>query len=125
MKAVGRIKAYPYSRRDLCMMVKEVWEALDHSAISHNGYQSTGPLLSLVDAIDARPEIQAISHSRPMYASLGGTCFASSQQPFKKAGRKFGHRKVSLEDMRHRLQIVHENLVRVFAGSSGSTRPSR
>ena len=43
-----------------------------------------------------------------MYASLGGTCFASSQQLFKKAGRKFGHRKVSLEDIRHRLQIVHE-----------------
>ena len=67
-------------------------EALDHSAISHNGYQSTVPLPSLVDAIEQqRGCFISTSHSLP--------------------GRykaRFGHRKVSLEDIRHRLQIVHE-----------------
>ena len=29
------------------MLVKGVWEALDHTAISHRGYQQTGPLLPL------------------------------------------------------------------------------
>ena len=114
MKAVGRIKAYSYSRRDQCKLLNWVWEARDHKAISHKGYQHTGPLLPLFDPIDERPEIQAISHSRPMYASLTGTCFASSQQLFKETGRKFRHRRVSWEDMRHRLQVYLENFWRML-----------
>ena len=51
MEAQGLSKACSHSRRDLCMLVKEVWEGLDHSAISHKGYQQTGPLLPLVGPI--------------------------------------------------------------------------
>ena len=47
MEAQGLTKACSHSRRDLCMLVKEIWESLDHSAISHKGYQQTGPLLPL------------------------------------------------------------------------------
>ena len=47
----GPIKACSHSRRDLCMLVKEVWESLDHAAISHKGYHQTGPELPLTGPI--------------------------------------------------------------------------
>ena len=47
MDAEGRSGACSHSRHDLCMLVARVWESLDHQAISHKGYQQTGPELPL------------------------------------------------------------------------------
>ena len=66
---------------------------IDLAALHMDGMFSEDPL-------DERPQIQAMSHSQPMYAFLTGICSASSQQLFKETGRKFRHRRVSWEDMR-------------------------
>ena len=113
MKAVGRSKAYSYSRRDQCQLIKEVWENVDDLAISHRCYKRMGLVHPPFHPIDIRPEIQPMSHSGPMYASLTSSHFVSSQQLFKEAGRKLRHRKVSLEDMRHRLQAFWKDMVRI------------
>ena len=47
MAAAGMSRAASHSRHDLCMIVKEVWQAIDHEAIRHKGYQQTGPELPL------------------------------------------------------------------------------
>ena len=47
----GISKAVKSSRKDLCNMVKQVWEGLNHKAISHIGYQQTGPELPLTGPI--------------------------------------------------------------------------
>ena len=36
MKAASRSKAYSYSRRDQCQLLKEVWEDVEDPAISHS-----------------------------------------------------------------------------------------
>ena len=50
-QAVGATKAVSHSRHDLCMLVKQVWASLPHSAISHTGYKETGPMLPLTGPI--------------------------------------------------------------------------
>ena len=45
--APGTRGAVSNSRKDLIDMVKEVWQAIDHAAISHTGYYQTGPLFLL------------------------------------------------------------------------------
>ena len=51
ISADGTIKACSRSRHDLCMLVKAVWQSLNHAAISHTGYQQTGPLLPFTGPI--------------------------------------------------------------------------
>lgn len=75
------------SRREQWKTPKEVLEVGDDLAISHKGGQSTWRLPSLVDPFDARPEIQAISHSRPLYASLCCTHFTASLNHLEKADK--------------------------------------
>ena len=51
LAASGLSKACSHTRHDLCMLVKAVWENLNHEAISHKGYTQTGPLLPLTGPI--------------------------------------------------------------------------
>ena len=43
--AMGVQKAASHSRQDLCLMIKAIWEKLEHAAISQRGYEQIGPLL--------------------------------------------------------------------------------
>ena len=48
LAALGKKTACSHSRRDLCILVKEVWERLDHAAISHKGLSANGARASFV-----------------------------------------------------------------------------
>ena len=104
MKAVGRSKAFSFTRRDQCQLLKEVWEDVDDSAISHRRYKR----IWLV-----RPDTNPMRHNLPMSASTPRSNFTSSMPFLKEAGRKIRPRKVSWEEVRDRLQVFWKNMVRI------------
>ena len=50
----GVNKACSHSRKDLCMLVKEVWKNIDHAHLTRTGYAQTGPNLPLTGPIMMR-----------------------------------------------------------------------
>ena len=104
MKAVGRSKAFWFLRRYQCQLLKEVWEDVEGSAMSHKGYSRIWPL---------RPEIEPMSRTVPMYASSTRSHFVSPIPYLTEAGRKIISRKVSSEQLRDRFQASWKNMVRI------------
>ena len=104
MKAVGRSKAFWFLRRYQCQLLKEVWEDVEGSAMSHKGYSRIWPL---------RPEIEPMSRTVPMYASSTRSHFVSPIPYLTEAGRKSISRKVPSEQLRNRFQAFWKNMARI------------
>ena len=104
MKAVGRSKAFWFLRRHQRQLLKQVWEDVEGSAMSHKGYSRIWPL---------RPEIEPMSRTVPMYASSTRSHFVSPIPYLTEAGRESISRKVPSEQLRNRFQAYWKKMARI------------
>ena len=104
MKAVGRSKAFWFLRRYQCQLLKEIWEDVEGSAMSHKGYSRIYPM---------RTEIQSMIPPLPMYASWTHSHFVSPIPYLTEAGRESISRKVPSEQLRNRFQAYWKKMARI------------
>ena len=104
MKAVGRCKAFWLLRRYQCRLLKELWEDVEGSAMSHKGYSRIYP---------RRPEMRFNSRTVPMYASSTRGHFVSPTPYLTEAGRESISRKVPSEQLRNRFQAYWKKMARI------------
>jgi hypothetical protein len=85
-------------------LLKEIWEDVEGSAMSHKGYSRIYPM---------RTEIQSMIPPLPMYASSTHKQFVSPIPYLTEAGRESISRKVPSEQLRNRFQAYWKKMARI------------